>query len=74
MEHSTGAMSTSEQDGFEKFDAETMNIEVYLEQFSAHCETWNIESSKKVTLLISLFGHELYSLLRDLLAADSVKD
>lgn len=51
-----------------------MNTNVYLEQFSAFYETWNVSSDKKTMLFVSSIGYNLYSLLRDLLAPTSVKD
>jgi len=67
-------LGTNAQQIFERFDPNTMNIAVYLEQFDTLCEMWNIPIERKVILFISSIGHRLYSLLWDLFAPEVVKE
>lgn len=68
-------INNASQHNFERFDPETIDISVYLEQFSAYFETWkkNVATEKKNMLFVSSIGHSLYGLLRDVLAPGSVK-
>lgn len=68
------AQSTLAQTNFEKFDPDTMDNMVNLEECEMFCEMVGIPVDKKVIIFITSIGHQLDSLLRDLFSPKLVKE
>lgn len=74
MAQKKAVLNTMVQCSFEKFEQNSMNITVQIEQFNNHCDMWDIASAKRVMLFLSCIRHDLYRLLRDQVAPETVKD
>ena len=55
-----------------EFRPGTARLSVYLEQFELYCKANSILNSKKVSLFLTVIGGQVYTLLFDLFAPDSL--
>lgn len=66
-------MASSRAPVLERYDSNTMDMEVYLDQFENCCQVYEIKEDMKVITFLTCITHELYKVNKDIFVPEDVK-